>query len=134
MSTKKQRPNLINPKGKKIGGITIDCAYDALVDTEELRPNPRNPNKHPQKQLALLSKIIKAQGFRNPIIVSTLSGYVVKGHARLESARILGLKQCPVDYQDYQTEADEWADMVAAEDLETLIIAWLSYLTYHCRA
>ena len=80
----------INPK--------IDCAYDELVDTDTLVPNPRNPNKHPQKQLDLLAKIIKYQGFRNPIVVSKRSGFIVKGHARLEAARMLDIEKCPVDY------------------------------------
>jgi ParB-like chromosome segregation protein Spo0J len=93
--------------------IKIDCAYDELIDTERLIPNPRNPNQHPQKQLDLLAKIIEHQGFRNPIVVSNRSGFVIKGHARLEAAKMLDLKQCPVDYQDYENEAAEWADMIA---------------------
>ena len=88
--------------------IKVDCAHDSLVETEKLIPNPRNPNKHPQKQLDLLAKIIKAQGFRNPIVVSNRSGFIVKGHARLEAAQILGIKECPVDFQDYENEAAEW--------------------------
>lgn len=43
---------------------TVHCAHDALVPTAELKANPRNPNKHPEKQIALLAKIIAAQGWR----------------------------------------------------------------------
>lgn len=63
-----------------------------MVDIEKLVGNPRNPNKHPQNQIELLAKIIKAQGWRNPIVVSRRSGFVVKGHGRLEAARLLGLE------------------------------------------
>lgn len=84
-----------------------------MVDIEKLVGNPRNPNKHPQNQIELLAKIIKAQGWRNPIVVSKRSGFVVKGHGRLAAARLLGLELVPVDYQEYENEACEYADMVA---------------------
>jgi hypothetical protein len=98
----------------------VECAFDQMVTTEALIPNPRNPNKHPKKQVELLAKIIKAQGWRNPIVVSNRSGFIVKGHARLEAAKLLGCVECPVDFQDYATEADEWADMIADNRLAEL--------------
>lgn len=98
----------------------IECAYDALVDTAALIPNPRNPNTHPRRQIELLAKIIQYQGWRNPIVVSNRSGYIIKGHARLEAALLLGCEKCPVDYQDYANEAAEWADMIADNRLAEL--------------
>lgn len=98
----------------------VHCAYDAMVDTADLVPNPRNPNQHPQNQLILLSKIIAYQGWRAPITVSKRSGFVVRGHGRLLAAQILELDQCPVDYQDYDTDADEWADLIADNKLAEL--------------
>lgn len=94
-------------------GIPVHCAHDRLVDVVSLIPNPRNPNRHPDKQVALLAKIIRAQGWRNPIVVSTRSGFVVKGHGRLQAAALLQVEQVPVDDQDYPNEAAEWADMLA---------------------
>lgn len=44
--------------------ITIHCAYTDLVDIASVIPNPRNPNHHSDKQVALLAKVIKAQGWR----------------------------------------------------------------------
>lgn len=38
---------------------------------------------------------------------------MVKGHGRLDAARLLEMEAVPVDYQDYEHEAAEWADMVA---------------------
>lgn len=98
-------------KGK--GGIRVECSHDRLVSISELVPNPRNPNRHPQKQIEVLAKIIQAQGWRAPITVSERSGFVVRGHGRLEAARLLGLEECPVDFQKYKNEAEEWADLVA---------------------
>ena len=93
--------------------ISIHCAHDELVDITTLVPNPRNPNRHPDKQIELLAKIIQNQGWRAPITVSTRSGFIVRGHGRLLAAQKLGLAQVPVDRQDYATEAEEWADMIA---------------------
>jgi ParB-like chromosome segregation protein Spo0J len=98
----------------------IYCAYDALVPVGDMKPNPRNPNKHPDSQIALLAKIISAQGWRAPITVSNRSGLIVRGHGRLDAALELGLEQCPVDYQDYADEASEWADMLADNKLAEL--------------
>ena len=93
--------------------IPVHCAHDEIVDITTLVPNPRNPNTHPDKQIALLSKIIRNQGWRNPIVVSNRSGFIVKGHGRLEAAKLLQVESVPIDRQDYETEADEWADMIA---------------------
>jgi len=91
----------------------IFCAHTELVETEKLVPNPRNPNRHPESQIKLLAKIIRAQGWRNPIVVSKRSGFVIKGHGRLDAAKLLECEKVPVDFQDYENEAAEWADMLA---------------------
>ena len=91
----------------------IKCSHTRVIPIEELVPNPRNPNTHPKSQIKLLAKILKTQGFRQAIVVSKRSGFIVKGHGRLESAKLAGLQQVPIDEQDYTTEAEEWADMIA---------------------
>lgn len=93
--------------------IKIHCAYDELKNIAEVIPNPRNPNTHPEKQLKLLAKIIEAHGWRSPITVSKRSGFVIRGHGRLMAAQMLGCEVVPVDLQDYASEAEEWADMIA---------------------
>ena len=93
--------------------IPVHCSHDALVDITELVPNPRNPNKHPDKQVALLAKIIRHQGWRAPIVVSKRSGFVVAGHGRLEAAKLLQVQVVPVNFQEFATEADEWAHVIA---------------------
>lgn len=100
--------------------VAIHCAYDKLVRLDELRPNPANPNTHPENQIKLLAHIIREQGWRAPITVSTLSGYIVRGHGRLEAAKYLGLEEAPVDFQDYPSEAAEYADLIADNRLAEL--------------
>lgn len=74
------------------GGIPVYCAHD---------------------EIRLLAKIIKNGGWRQPITVGTRSGYIVKGHGRLMAAQLGNMEQAPVDYQDYASEAEEYADLIA---------------------
>lgn len=93
--------------------VKIHCTYSDLMDVEKVIPNPKNPNKHSDKQIKMLAAIIKGHGWRAPITVSRRSGFVVRGHGRLMAAKLLGMEQVPVDLQEYDSEASEWADMIA---------------------
>jgi len=97
----------------RAAAIDVFCAYDELLPIEQVVGNPRNPNRHPDSQIELLAKIIAAQGWRAPITVSTRSGFVVRGHGRLAAAQLLGLDVVPIDFQDYESEAAEYADLIA---------------------
>ena len=101
-------------------GVAVFCAFDEVVAADSLIPNPRNPNRHSDEQIRLLAKIIKHQGWRAPITVSNLSGFIVRGHGRLMAAQKLGLEDVPIDRQDYATEAEEWADLIADNRLSEL--------------
>jgi DNA modification methylase len=100
--------------------MKIECAHDEVVDLDLLVPNPKNPNKHPDEQIKLLAKIMNHQGWRSPIVVSNRSGFITKGHGRMMAAKLNGWNQAPVDRQDYATEADEYADMVADNKIAEL--------------
>lgn len=106
---KKQQPRL----PLQADGIQVYCAHAAIIPIAELKENPRNPNKHGDRQIALLAKIIKQQGWRNPIVVSARSGLITKGHGRLMAARLLKVSSVPVDVQPYADDAAELADMIA---------------------
>ena len=80
-----------------------------LIDIHALVENPKNNNRHPKEQIERLAKLIQYQGFRNPIIVSNRTGFMVAGHGRLEAAKSIGLKEVPVMYQDFENEAQEYA-------------------------
>ncbi len=94
-------------------GVPVHCAHDAIVDVATLVPNPKNPNTHPDTQIQLLGRIIRQTGWRQPITVSKRSGFIVKGHGRLAAALLEGVKEAPVDYQNYTNDAEEYADLVA---------------------
>lgn len=98
----------------------IHCAHDRVADPVSLIPHPRNPNTHPESQIALLARIIAHQGWRSPIVVSRRSGFIIAGHGRLQAAQLLKLSAVPVNDQDFATEADEWAHLVADNRLAEL--------------
>jgi len=91
----------------------LECSYDKLIHIDELHLNPDNPNKHPEKQVTILAQILKDNGVRRPIRVSTRSGLVSAGHCQIMAFKINGWDYVPVDFQDYKNEADEWNDVVA---------------------
>jgi hypothetical protein len=84
-----------------------------MVPTASLVPNPKNPNHHPPEQIERLASIIEFQGWRRPITVSKRSGFVIVGHGRLAAAMLRGWPSVPVTYQEYENEAQEYADLVA---------------------
>jgi len=84
-----------------------------MVPVQDLKPHPKNPNVHPKAQIQRLADILQFQGWRYPVKVSTATGYVTSGHARIEAAKLMGWTEVPVSYQDYDSEAQEFADVVA---------------------
>jgi hypothetical protein len=100
--------------------MKIKCEEIKTVDVESIIPNPRNPNTHSEAQIRRLSKLIKNTGFRSPLIISNQSGFLIVGHGRLEAAKLSGMKQIPVIFQDFKNEADEYAFMCA----DNAIGAW----------
>ena len=100
--------------------MTIHCAYDQLVRVADLKPHPKNPNTHSAAQVAAIAAVIEGNGGRAPITVSNRSGFITRGHGRLEAATLLGCEQVPVDFQDYASEQAELADMLADNHLAEL--------------
>lgn len=108
------------PKAVTNDGIPVFCSHDEIVPTQNLHPNPRNPNQHPDSQIELLGNIIEKTGWRMPITVSNRSNMVVKGHGRLQAAISKGWSNVPVDYQDYASNEEELADLMADNRLAEL--------------
>lgn len=89
----------------------------SLVPIHEIIPNPKNRNIHPENQIDLLCKIIQAQGFREPLIVSVRSGFLIAGHGRLAAAKKLGMEKLPVIRQHFDSEAQEYQHMVSDNEI-----------------
>lgn len=108
------------PRAITADGVPVFCAFDEIVKLSDLRPNPGNPNQHNSKQIEKLGNIIRAAGWRNTITVSRRSGMIVKGHGRLQAALWAVLTEAPVEYQEYESDAEEWADLIADNRLAEL--------------
>jgi len=91
-----------------------------IVDIDSLVLNPKNNNKHPKEQIERLSKLIKHHGFRNPLVVSNRSGFVLCGHGRIEAAKKAGLKELPVMFQEFKDEAEEYTYLTS----DNAIASW----------
>lgn len=89
--------------------MKIEAKDVRLVPVGDLKPNPKNRNNHPAEQIDRLCEIIKYQGFRQPVVVSNRSGFVVAGHGRLMAAKKLELETVPVLFQDFESEDQEYA-------------------------
>jgi hypothetical protein len=97
--------------------IPVKCSFSKMELLEKLIPNPRNDNRHQPKHAEALAKIMRARGIRHPIIVSKRSGFIIAGHLRLEAARVLGLEEYPIDLQDFENDADEYAFLSADNNI-----------------
>lgn len=84
-----------------------------MVPTESIKSNPANPNIHPEDQLKVMGQVLARHGWREALVVSRRSGLLVKGHGRLQAAKMAGFTLVPVEYQDYADEQQEIADLIA---------------------
>lgn len=96
------------------------CAFDKMVAVEDLKPHPKNRNKHPADQITRLAEILSYQGWRYPVKISKRSGYVTSGHGRIEAAKENEWDEVPVNYQDYESDEQEYADVQA----DNAIASW----------
>jgi DNA modification methylase len=86
-----------------------------------LKPNPKNPRKHTDRQIRLLAKSIRALGFNVPILVDQ-DATVIAGHGRILAARLLGMEEVPTIRLDHLTESQVKALMIADNRLTELAI------------
>lgn len=100
--------------------MIVHCKYDEYVPIKQLKSHPKNRNKHPLPQIERLAEILKYQGWRYPVKVSKRSGYVTSGHGRIEAAKLNGWELIPVNYQDYESDEQEYADVTA----DNAIASW----------
>lgn len=96
---------------------TVRCAFIELVDPKTLVPHPLNPNQHPPKQLELFAAILSYSGCRRAVTVSNRSGHITKGHGQVLAYIQSGWTKIPVDFQEYESDEQELADVMADNQL-----------------
>lgn len=87
-----------------------------LEDITKLIPYARNSRTHDEKQIAQIAASIKEFGFLSPVIVSG-DNTILCGHGRFYAAQKLGLKKVPCVKEEYLTEAQKRAYIIADNKL-----------------
>ncbi|HEX3818605.1 MAG TPA: hypothetical protein VHW03_09985 [Chthoniobacterales bacterium] len=106
-------------------GIPVFCAFTKISAAAVLKPHPKNPKKHPAKQLDRYELVVagtakkKGNGWRRAIVVSARSGFITKGHGAWQMANRRGW-DVPIEIQSYKSEAEEIRDLLADNRLAEL--------------
>lgn len=87
-----------------------------LEDITKLIPYARNSRTHNEKQIAQIAASIKEFGFLSPVIVSG-DNTILCGHGRFYAAQKLGLQKVPCIKEEYLTETQKRAYIIADNKL-----------------
>ena len=135
MEGKARKSNSVNPQHRSSGPETLrrDLAID-YTPTAALKPDPKNPRIHSDKQIQQIARSIETFGFNVPLLVNG-DRQVIAGHGRLAAAQRLGLELVPTIRLEHLSDAQlrafmiadnrlthisEWDDRLLAEQLKSL--------------
>lgn len=111
------------------------------VTIGRLKPDPRNPRLHSERQIKQIVRSIQAFGFNVPVLADR-DGQLLAGHGRVQAARRLGLREVPVIRLEHLTpeqarafsiadnrlaESSSWDDRLLAEVFRDLASVDLSF-------
>lgn len=87
-----------------------------LEDILNLVPYAKNPKNHDKKDINLIIKSIKRNGWGDPLLVCPETKEVLSGNGRLMAAKELGMEQVPVVYAPKGLTEKQKADLVIASN------------------
>ena len=87
-----------------------------LADVKDLIPYARNARTHSEEQIAQIAASIREFGFLSPIIISK-DNTILCGHGRFYAAQKLGLEKVPCIKEEYLTETQKRAYILADNKL-----------------
>lgn len=90
-----------------------------MVPVADLKPNPQNPRKHPDKQIKQIMASIQEHGFLVPLLIDE-NNMLITGHGRLEAAKRLGRESVPCVIESHLTEAQRLSYTIADNRLAEL--------------
>jgi ParB-like chromosome segregation protein Spo0J len=98
-------------KGEKMqSSITqLEATY---LRTSSLKPDPRNPRVHSDKQVRQIGQSIESFGFNVPLLIDN-QHMVIAGHGRLQAACRIGRETVPVIRLSHLTESQRAAFLIA---------------------
>jgi DNA modification methylase len=77
-----------------------------------LKPDPRNPRRHSDRQINQISRSITSFGFNVPVLIDQRNR-IVAGHGRVQAAKKLGLDRVPVIRLEHLSAAQAQAFAIA---------------------
>jgi ParB-like chromosome segregation protein Spo0J len=80
--------------------------------SSSLKPDPKNPRLHSEKQVQQIARSIEAFGFNVPLLIDA-EMQVVAGHGRLQACQLLGIMEVPTISLEHLTEPQARAFMIA---------------------
>lgn len=89
------------------------CIFE---DIQKLVPYERNPKNHDEKDIELIIKSVKRNGWGDPLLVCPETMEVLSGNGRLMAAQKLGMEQVPVVYAPKGLTEKQKADLVIASN------------------
>ena len=95
-------------------------------DVGTIKPYEKNSRHHPPEQIEALAKAIKEFGFDQPIVID-IHGVIIKGHGRLEAAKLAGMTKVPCIIK---VMPENEAKLLRVADNEVVSGAW----DYHALA
>jgi DNA modification methylase len=82
------------------------------LPTTSLKPDPRNPRIHSDKQIRQIAQSIESFGFNVPLLIDDRQN-VIAGHGRLLAARKMGWDTVPAIKLSHLTESQRMAFLIA---------------------
>ena len=93
------------------GSAALSDLQIAYLPPEDLHPTPHNARTHSKKQLKQIARSIERFGFVNPVLIAD-DFEIIAGHARVEAAKMLGLKEVPTVRLSNLSPADRRAYVI----------------------
>lgn len=87
-----------------------------FVEIDELVPYAKNPKEHTDKDIDLIIKSIKRNGWGDPILVCPETKEILSGNGRYLAAKKIGLEMLPVVYAPDGLTEKQKADLVIASN------------------
>jgi DNA modification methylase len=93
----------------KLSAAPLEVTY---FPTKSLKPNPRNPRVHSDKQILQIAHSIESLGFNVPLLIDDQQK-VIAGHGRLLAARKMGWETVPAIELSHLNESQRMAFLIA---------------------
>ena len=88
-----------------------------------LKPDARNSRVHAKAQIKVVARSIDTYGWTNPILIDD-EKKVIAGHARLEAAKVLAIRQVPTICLSHMTAAQKRAYIIADNRMNEIAGGW----------